>query len=255
MHQSEKVTTEFIHEQVDQGIQVLTLNRPDKKNAITVDMYQVLSDALHRAELDPSVLVTVITGQGADFSAGNDIKEFLEIANAPEKMASIMSFLQAITTYKKPLLAAVEGRAVGVASTLLLHCDMVFAARDAQLIFPFVQLGLVPEAASSFLLPKLVGHQQAFEILMLGDPVTAEQAQQLRLINHICETGETQHLAHTYAKRLTDLPHDAVIMSKELLKCRVMDDVQMALMREGRIFKDRLKSPEAKSKFERFLNR
>ncbi|MBM6551787.1 enoyl-CoA hydratase-related protein [Marinomonas ostreistagni] len=255
MLQTHPTTTEWITEEIASGIQILTLNRPEKKNAMTVDMYQALSDALHRAELDDTVQVSILTGKGPDFSAGNDINEFLEIANAPEKMASIMSFLQAITTYKKPLFAAVEGRAVGVAATILLHCDMVFTARDTQLIFPFVQLGLVPEAASSYLLPKLVGHQKAFEILMLGDPVLAQEAQQLGLVNHLCESGETLHLAQTYAERLATLPNEAVMLSKELLKCRTLDDIQMALMREGRIFKDRLKSPEAKSKFEHFLNR
>lgn len=255
MSPTNDITTKYVTETLEAGRQILTLSRPDKKNAITVEMYQALSDALHRAELDDSIRVTILTGEGSDFSAGNDISEFLEIANAPEKMASIMSFLQALNTFKKPLLAAVEGRAVGVASTVLLHCDMVFAARDTQLIFPFVQLGLVPEAASSYLLPKLVGHQKAFEILMLGDSVSAQEAQQLGLINHLCEKGETLHLAHTYAERLSELPKEAVMLSKELLKCRAVDDIQMALMREGRIFKDRLRSPEAKSKFERFLSR
>lgn len=255
MLQAGDVTTEYVDEQIKDGIQVLSFNRPEKKNAITVDMYQALSDALHRAELDDAVQCTILTGVGPDFSAGNDIREFLELAHAPEKMASIMSFLQALTTYKKPLLAAVEGRAVGVAATILLHCDMVLASRNTQLTFPFVQLGLVPEAASSFLLPKLVGHHKAFEILVLGDSVKAEDAVQLGLINHLCESGETLMLARTYAERIGALPKEAVMLSKELLKCRTIDDIQMALMREGRIFKDRLKSPEAKTKFETFLSR
>lgn len=244
---------DYISEKVEQGIQILSLNRPEKKNAITVDMYQALSDALHRAELDSSIKVTIITGEGPDFSSGNDINDFMEIAHAPEKMASIMSFLQALTSYKKPLIGCVEGWAVGVAATMMLHCDMVFSARNTQFVFPFVQLGLVPEAASSFLLPRVVGHQKAFEMLMFGEPVNAETAFQLGMVNHLCEPRESLCLARNYAERLCSLPTEAVLLSKDLLKCRAIDDIQMALMREGRIFKDRLISEEAQGQFKRFL--
>lgn len=246
---------DYISEQVEHGIQILSLNRPEKKNAITVDMYQALSDALHRAELDNTIKVTVITGTGPDFSAGNDIHDFVEIAHVPEKMASIMSFLQTLTSYKKPLIGCVEGWAVGVGATMMLHCDMVFTARNTQFVFPFVQLGLVPEAASSFLLPRIVGHQRAFEMLMFGEPINAEMAYQLGMVNHLCEPKEALKLAMNYAERLTKLPTEAVMLSKDLLKCRTIDDIQMALMREGRIFKDRLLSDEAQVQFKRFLKK
>lgn len=246
---------DYISEQVEHGIQILSLNRPEKKNAITVDMYQALSDALHRTELDDTIKVTIITGIGPDFSAGNDIRDFVEIAHVPEKMASIMSFLQTLTSYKKPLIGCVEGWAVGVGATMILHCDMVFAARNAQFVFPFVQLGLVPEAASSFLLPRIVGHQRAFEMLMFGEPINAEMAYQLGMVNHLCEPKEALNLAMNYADRLTKLPTEAVLLSKDLLKCRTIDDIQMALMREGRIFKDRLLSDEAQVQFKRFLKK
>ncbi|MCO4786064.1 enoyl-CoA hydratase-related protein [Marinomonas atlantica] len=246
---------DYISEQVEHGIQILSLNRPEKKNAITVDMYQALSDALHRTELDDTIRVTIITGIGPDFSAGNDIHDFVEIAHVPEKMASIMSFLQTLTSYKKPLIGCVEGWAVGVGATMMLHCDMVFAARNAQFVFPFVQLGLVPEAASSFLLPRIVGHQRAFEMLMFGEPINAEMAYQLGMVNHLCEPKEALNLAMNYADRLTKLPTEAVLLSKDLLKCRTIDDIQMALMREGRIFKDRLLSDEAQVQFKRFLKK
>ena len=246
---------ENISDEVEQGVQILSLNRPEKKNAITVDMYQILSDALHRAELDESIKVTIITGVGPDFSAGNDIKDFLEIAHAPEKMASIMSFLQALTSYKKPIIGCVEGWAVGVGATMMLHCDMVFSARNTQFVFPFAQLGLVPEAASSFLLPRIVGHQKAFEMLMFGEPVNAETAYQLGMVNHLCEPGESLCLALKYAERLSQLPTEAVLLSKDLLKCRTIDDIQMALMREGRIFKERLVSQEAQVQFRRFIDK
>lgn len=244
---------EHISEKIEQGIQILSLNRPEKKNAITVDMYQTLSDALRRAEQDDTIKVTVITGEGPDFSSGNDINDFVEIAHSPEKMASIMSFLQALTSYKKPLIGCVEGWAVGVAATMMLHCDMVFTARNTQFVFPFVQLGLVPEAASSFLLPRIVGHQKAFEMLMFGEPINAETAYQLGMVNHLCEPNESVCLAKKYAEKLSELPTEAVLLSKDLLKCRTIDDIQMALMREGRMFKDRLLSSEAQAQFQRFL--
>ncbi|SBS28524.1 1,2-epoxyphenylacetyl-CoA isomerase [Marinomonas aquimarina] len=247
--------TEHISEKVEQGIQILSLNRPEKKNAITVDMYQALSDALHHAELDDDIKVTILTGVGPDFSSGNDINDFLEISHTPEKMAPVMSFLQALTSYKKPLIGCVEGWAVGVAATMMLHCDMVFTARNTQFVFPFVQLGLVPEAASSFLLPRIVGHQKAFEMLMFGEPIDAEMAYQLGMVNHLCEPKESLCLAQKYAERLSELPSEAVLLSKDLLKCRTIDDIQMALMREGRIFKDRLVSSEAQDQFRRFLSK
>ncbi|MCC4275029.1 MAG: enoyl-CoA hydratase [Marinomonas sp.] len=247
--------TEAIQESVSNGVQVVLLNRPDKKNAITVDMYQAMSDVLHQAELRDEIKVTIIAGAGPDFSAGNDINDFVEIARSPEKMASVMSFLQALTSYKKPLIGCVEGWAVGVGATMMLHCDMVFAAKNTQFVFPFVQLGLVPEAASSFLLPKIVGHQRAFEMLMFGEPINAETAYQWGMVNHLCEPKESLELANLYAQKLCQLPTEAVLLSKDLLKCRAMDDIQMALMREGRIFKDRLVSDEAQQQFYKFLKK
>lgn len=247
--------SDFVTESIESGVQILCLDRVEKKNAITLDMYQALTDALRRAELNPEIKVTLIHGAGNDFSSGNDINEFVQIAQTPEKMEAIMAFLQVLTNYKKPLIAGVEGRAVGVGATMLLHCDLVLASRTARLQFPFVQLGLVPEAASSHLLPQLVGHQKAFEILVLGDVVDATQAYELGLINHLCEEGEAYKLALFYAEKTATLPVEAVALSKDLLKYRAQNDVQMALMREGRIFKDRLRSTEAHQAFTAFLSR
>jgi enoyl-CoA hydratase/carnithine racemase len=247
--------SEFVRESVESGVQILCLNRPHKKNAVTIDMYQALSDALHKAEADPSIKVTLIHGEGADFSSGNDINEFVQIAQAPEKMSPVMAFLQTLTIYKKPLIAGVEGRAVGVGATMLLHCDMVLAARDSRFQFPFVQLGLVPEAASSHLLPLLIGHQKAFEKLILGEVFGSEEALEMGMLNHLCESGEAFDMALAYANKIAALPVEAVTLSKDLLKYRAQDDIQMALMREGRIFKDRLASAEARQAFMAFLSR
>lgn len=247
--------SEYVTEKVEAGVQYICLNRTEKKNAITLEMYQALTEALRSAEQNSEVKVSMIFGAGEDFSSGNDIKEFIQIAQTPEKMESIMAFLQMLSGYKKPLLAGVEGRAVGVGATMLLHCDMVVASRTAKLQFPFVQLGVVPEAASSHLLPQLVGHQKAFELLILGDFIEAQDAQDMKMLNHLCEPGEAFQVAQMYAQKVAALPVEAVALSKDLLKYRAQDDVQMALMREGRIFKDRLKSQEAYQAFAAFLSR
>ncbi|MBJ7537441.1 enoyl-CoA hydratase-related protein [Marinomonas transparens] len=247
--------SDYVTEYIESGVLVLCLKRAEKKNAITLDMYQALTEALHRAALNSEVKVTLLYGAGGDFSSGNDIKEFVQIAQAPEKMEAIMAFLQVLSGYKKPLIAGVEGRAVGVGATMLLHCDLVLASREARLQFPFVQLGLVPEAASSHLLPQLVGYQKAFEILVLGEFVSAQEANEIGLVNHLCEEGEAYEMAFSYAKKVASLPVEAVALSKDLLKYRAQDDVQMALMREGRIFKDRLRSTEAHQAFASFLSR
>ncbi|NLQ17894.1 enoyl-CoA hydratase [Marinomonas sp. M1K-6] len=247
--------SDFVTESIESGVQILCLDRIQKKNAITLDMYEALTSALHRAELNTDIKVTLIHGAGGDFSSGNDINEFVQIAQTPDKMEVIMAFLQVLSHYKKPLIAGVEGRAVGVGATMLLHCDLVLASREARLQFPFVQLGLVPEAASSHLLPQLVGHQKAFEMLVLGEVVEATQAYEMGLINHLCEAGEAYKMALYYAEKTAALPVEAVALSKDLLKYRAQDDVQMALMREGRIFKDRLRSTEAHQAFAVFLSR
>ncbi|MEO9273829.1 enoyl-CoA hydratase-related protein [Marinomonas sp. 5E14-1] len=245
----------FITENIESGIQLLCFDRVEKRNAITLDMYQTLADLLHSAERNPDIKATLIRGAGDHFSAGNDINEFVEIAQKPEKMEAAMAFLQAIATYKKPLIAAVEGRAVGVGATMLLHCDLVLSSREARFQFPFVQLGLVPEAASSYFLPKLVGHQKAFEFLVLGETFDAQEAYEMSLINHLCEEGEAYKLAFLYAEKVAALPPEAVALSKDLLKFHDQDNVQMTLRREGRIFKDRLRSPEAHQAFSGFLSR
>ncbi|MBR7889582.1 enoyl-CoA hydratase/isomerase family protein [Marinomonas sp. A79] len=247
--------SDFVTETVESGVQILSLNRADKKNAITLDMYQALTDALIRADTDETIKATLIYGVGGEFSSGNDINEFVHIAQKPDKLSIILSFLKVLSAYKKPLIAGVEGRAVGVGATLLLHCDMVLASREARLQFPFVQLGLVPEAASSYLLPRLVGHPKAFEALVLCEVIGAEQAENMGLINHLCETGEAYQVALSYAQKIATLPVEAVALSKKLLKSPTQDDVQNALLREGRIFKERLSSSETIYAFSSFLSR
>lgn len=247
--------SDFITERVEFGIQIVCLDRVDKKNAITLAMYQALTDVLQRAESNSDIKATLIHGAGGDFSSGNDINEFVQIAQAPEKMEVILAFLQKLSHYKKPLIAGVEGKAVGIGATMLLHCDLVLASREARLQFPFVQLGLVPEAASSYLLPQLIGHQRAFEIVMIGDFVDAQSAHEMGLVSHLCEESEAYRVAFRYAEKIAALPVEAVALSKKLLKARTQEDVQSALLHEGEIFQNCLRSSEAHQSFAAFLNR
>ncbi|MCW8354764.1 enoyl-CoA hydratase-related protein [Marinomonas pontica] len=246
--------SDFVTESIESGIQVLCFDRVEKKRH-HAGYVSGVNGRFASSRVNPEIKVTLLHGAGGDFSSGNDINEFVQIAQTPEKMEAIMAFLQVLTSYKKPLIAGVEGRAVGVGATMLLHCDLVLASREARLQFPFVQLGLVPEAASSHVLPQLVGHQKAFEILILGEVVDATQAHELGLVNHLCEETEAYKVAFRFAEKVAALPVEAVALSKDLLKYRGQDDVQMALMREGRIFKDRLRSKEAHQAFSTFLSR
>lgn len=245
----------LILEKVESGIQTLTLNRPSKKNAITLDMYLALTQALERAKHHDDVKVTLITGMGADFSAGNDLSEFVQLAQTPEKLNITFDFLHAIATHPKPLVAAVEGLAVGIGVTMLLHCDLVVASQSSKFILPFSKLGLVPEAASSYLLPKLAGHKKAFELLVLGDPFDAELALNLGLINQTSDKGDAYKVAYDYAHKVSLLPKDAVMLSKQLLKQSDNDSVGLALAKESRIFKERLASKEARDAFTAFLSK
>lgn len=245
----------MILEKIENGIQTLTINRADKKNAITLEMYLALTQALDRAKHKNDVKVTLVTGAGADFSAGNDLAEFVALAQTPDKLNTTFDFLHAIATYPKPLVAAVEGMAVGIGVTMLLHCDLVVASQSSKFILPFVKLGLVPEAASSFLIPSLVGHQKAFELLVLGEAFDANLALELGFINKTCDLGFAHKEALDYANRLSTLPTQAVQLSKQLLKQPKVDSVQLALAKESRVFKERLTSQEAKEAFIAFLNK
>lgn len=245
----------LILEKIENGIQTLTINRSDKKNAITLDMYLALTQALNSAKKNDDVRVTLITGAGADFSAGNDLAEFVTLAQTPDKLNTTFDFLHTIATYPKPLVAAVEGMAVGIGVTMLLHCDLVVASQSSTFILPFVKLGLVPEAASSLLVPSLVGHQRAFELLVLGEAFDANLALELGLINKSCDLGSAYEDALVYANKLSVLPTQAVQLSKRLLKQPKEDSVQLSLARESRVFKERLTSQEARDAFMAFLNK
>lgn len=229
------------------------LNRPEKRNAITFGMYEQLTRALAEAQADDAVRALLLSGAGASFSAGNDLQDFL---SGPALSADhpAMRFLRALATFGKPLVAAVQGQTVGIGVTLLLHCDLVIAARSTQLSMPFVALGLVPEAGSSLLLPRFIGYQRAAELLYLGQPFNADTAYRLGLVNSVVEEAALADEARALARSVAEQPADALQATRRLLR----GDPQELLARieeEARIFGAQLQSEEFRSRVRAFLSR
>ena len=235
------------------GVLDIRLNRPDKKNAITGAMYTAMAEALERADADPAIQAVLFSGAGDSFTAGNDLKDFL--ANPPGTGDSpVWRFLKAITTARKVLIAAVHGSAVGIGTTMLLHCDLVYAGQSAKFALPFVKLGLVPEAGSSLLLPRLAGHQRAAELLLLGEPFDAATAYELGLANRVVDDAALLPTARAAAAAIAALPSDAVQQSKRLLK-RNAASLADCMEEEGRIFGAQLRSAEFREAATAFLEK
>lgn len=234
------------------GILTLTMNRPDKKNALTNAMYGALADAMEAAETDSAVRVIVLRGEGDMFTAGNDVVEFA-MTKPGDGPRHVTRFLHALADASKPLLAAVQGRAVGVGTTMLLHCDYVVVAEDAKLTTPFVNLGLVPEAASSLLLPARIGHLRAFAMLALGDGVDGKEAAALGLANVAVPAADLTATITAAAQRIAAQAPGAVQATKRLMRDTPAIRAQMAV--EGDIFAARLQSPEAKEAFLAFAQK
>jgi enoyl-CoA hydratase/carnithine racemase len=236
------------------GIRTLTFNRPDKKNSITSAMYGALADALAGAVDDPTVRVVLIQGHETVFSAGNDIGDFLN--NPPAGLDSpVFRFLQGIATFPKPLIAAVCGPAVGVGTTLLFHCDLVYAGDNAAFSMPFVNLGLCPEAASSLLVPQMLGYHRAAEALLLGEPFMAEAALEVGLVNRVLPPTEANAYAHSVASKLAAKPLSSLIETKRLMKKGQTERVLKTIAEEGESFGRMLREPAAKEAFGAFMER
>ena len=237
------------------GAQILRLNRPDKKNALTRGMYAALVDALVSGETSDDVSAHVIFGLPGVFCAGNDIAEFLAMASSEaHEFDEVMKFIFALPVLKKPLLAGVSGLAVGIGTTMLFHCDLVYAAPEAVFSTPFLDLGLVPEAASSLLAPRLMGPQRAFELLVLGAPLSAESAREAGLVNDIVPADQLEKKVLAAAARLASKPPGALAIARRLLRGDEKDIVA-CMTKEGVLFKERLKSPEAREAFQAFLEK
>ena len=232
----------------------ITFDRADKKNALTAAMYAALTAALREGDADPSVRAIVVDGAGDAFTAGNDLQDFL--ANPPrDERAPVLEFLYKLGAIEKPLIAAVQGVAVGVGTTMLLHCDFVYATEKTRFVLPFVNLGLVPEAASSYLLPLLAGYQRASELLLLGEPFDAATAREIGLVNAIVAPEALLETALATARKIAARPAASVRATKALMRRWHDANVQAALREEVREFVARLESPEAKEAFTAFFEK
>jgi enoyl-CoA hydratase/carnithine racemase len=246
--------THHIKIENDHGILRLTMARPEKKNALTNAMYGALADAIETAESDDSTRVLLIRGEGDMFTAGNDVGEFAAIASgAFQGERHVSRFLQALARSSRPLVAAVQGRAVGIGTTMLLHCDFILLAENAQLSTPFVNLALVPEAASSLLMPLRIGYARAFEMFALGEPIDAKSAVAWGLANRIVALEKLDVEAKSVAKRLARQPAGAVSTTKRLMRSPELLLAQ--IQAESDCFAERLKTAEAREAFAAFAER
>jgi len=235
------------------AVMEIRFNRPSKKNALTRAMYAGVVDAFAAADADPAVRVMLLTGTGDTFTSGNDIKDFQQRASS-NAASGASPFLSALSTLKKPLIAAVNGAAIGVGTTMLAHCDLIIAARSARFVMPFTGLGLVPEAGSSLLFPQIVGHQRASALLLLGEPLDAETAFQWGFVNQVVDDAALMDTAHAVAARLAALPAASVRQTKQLIKTGA-PDLQARIAEELTLFAARVRSPEAAEAFQAFMEK
>ena len=246
--------TEHIKIESRDNILNLTFARPDKKNALTNAMYGVLTDALLAAETDPATRVVVFRGEGDMFTAGNDVGEFAAIATgAFQGERHVARFVEAIARASRPLVAAVQGRAVGIGTTMLLHCDFIVLAEDAQLSTPFVNLALVPEAASTLLMPLRIGYGRAYEMFALGETVDARTALHMGIANRVVPLERLHAEAAAVAQRLARLPAGSLAATKRLMRNPEVLTAQIAA--ESECFAERLTTPEAREAFAAFAER
>lgn len=245
---------ELIDTRLEDGVLAVRLNRVDKKNALTHAMYEGLNAAFERAANEREVRVVLVHGTDECFTAGNDLGDFLN--NPPQDQeAPVFRLLGHLVNAQKPLVAAINGPAVGIGTTIALHCDLVFAGDNTRFQLPFVNLGLVPEAGSSFLLPLLVGHVRAAELLMLGEPFDAQTALTLGLVNRVCASSQTIATALANARRLAQQPPESLRLTKALMKQAHKGRVEQAILDEAAQFMQRLGSDEAKEAFTAFFEK
>lgn len=238
----------------ENGVTTLSFNRVERKNSITSAMYATLADAIEQATQDETVRVVVIQGHETVFSAGNDIGDFLnKPPSTPE--SPVFRFLRALAAFPKPLVAAVCGPAVGIGTTLLLHCDLVYAGDNAAFSMPFVNLGLCPEAASSLLVPQMLGYHRAAEALLLGEPFMAEAALETGLVNRVLPPTEVNAYAQVQARKLAGKPLSALVETKRLMKQGQAPQVQAQMAAEGAIFGRMLREPAAREAFTAFMEK
>jgi enoyl-CoA hydratase/carnithine racemase len=247
--------SEFIQTAADGGVQTIRIARPEKKNALNIAMYEALYTALEASDRSDDIRVRVILGQPGTFTAGNDIADFLEAGQRdPKELSPVLKFLRALIFSDKPVIAAVDGLAVGIGSTLLLHCDLAFASPESVFMAPFTDLGLVPEAGSSLVAPERMGYACAFAFLVAGEPLTAEAARAAGLINAVVPREGLEAHTQAAAAKLAAKPREALRLSRRLVRgdpARIWARVE----EEGRLFAERLVSDEARDAFQAFIQK
>jgi enoyl-CoA hydratase/carnithine racemase len=241
----------------EDATRVITLRRPEKKNAITQDMYREMRDAINSAQDSPDIRCIVITGGNGVFTAGNDLEDFLKDGTASSdtpRKSNAIKFLYALAHNTKPIVAAVDGIAIGIGTTMLFHCDYVVASTTATFSTPFIHLGLVPEGASSLLMPRTMGYQRAFATLVMGRTVSAEDARLAGFVNDVVAPGEIEARARKVAREIGALPAEAVAISRKLLRPSP-EDLTRRIDQESHLFGERMRSTEAVAAFKAFFAR
>jgi enoyl-CoA hydratase/carnithine racemase len=236
------------------GVATIEIARPEKKNALTIAMYEAMAQALRAAREDAAVRAVLIAGQPGIFTSGNDLEDFVQ--RPPQGMDTpVFHFMRALMDCDKPVVAAVTGAAIGIGTTMLLHCDFVYVCDDARLAMPFVSLGLVPEFAASLLVPQTMGLRRAAERLLLGDPFTGEQAVECGIANAVLPAAEVLPHARRVAERFNALPPGAVREAKRLMREPQRAATLQVIETEGALFAQRLRSPEAVEAFQAFFEK
>ncbi len=246
--------TEALTHELSEGVLTVSFNRAEKKNALTLDMYDALVEQLQRSESDPQIRCVVLRGEGGIFTAGNDLGDFMK--NPPDSMDSPVGRLWAILpALSKPLVAAVDGPAIGLGTTILMHCDLAYCTTRAKFKMPFVPLGLCPEAGSTYLLPRLAGRVRATELLMLGESFSAETAVHIGLVNAVVEPDALDEPTRAVAIKIAGLPAASVRLTKQLIAQSHADLLRASMQREGDQFLSRLRSPEAMEAMQAFFQK
>jgi enoyl-CoA hydratase/carnithine racemase len=241
----------------EDATRVITLRRPEKKNAITQEMYRAMSDAIDTAQTDPAIRCIIMSGGSGVFTAGNDLEDFLKdgTSNTDAPRASnAVKFLYSLAHNTKPIVAAVDGIAIGIGTTMLLHCDYVIASTTTTFSTPFIHLGLVPEGASSLLAPRTMGHQRAFAMLVMGRSLSADDGRLAGFVNAVVAPGHTEAEARKVAREICALPAEAVAISRRLVRLSP-EDLTRRIDHESHLFGERMRSTEAVAAFKTFLSR
>ena len=238
------------------GIQTIRFARPDKKNAILSSMYAAMTEALQAGDASPDIRVNVFVGSGGVFSAGNDINDFLAQSQQGSggDVTPVQTFVRQLPRVQTPMIAAVDGLAVGVGATMLFHCDLVYATPSARIMTPFLDLGLVPEAGSSLLAPMRMGYARAFELLVLGNAFDAERAVEAGLVNGIVPSDDLEAMARDAAERLVEKPSEALMIARRLMRPDP-DEIVARVEKESALFSERMQSPEAQAAFRSFVEK